>query len=129
VVVVLQFHSEVVGNLEHGDLQAEGVAGVACMEVMVRTSFSEVSKHLFSTILRPTVYFYQFHHPRLCDLLHRFPREYLLVQEIRINTKTEMGMLLLWMVWTMVAGKKVWDAGHLAENPRKECPGKQIFDC
>jgi hypothetical protein len=125
VVVVLQFHSEVVDNLEHVDLQAEGVAGVACMEVMVRTSFSEVSKYLFSTIL----YFYQLHHPRLCDLLHRFLQEYLLVQEIRINTKTEMGMLLLWMVWIMAVGKKVWDAGHLAENPRKECPGKRIFDC
>lgn len=45
-VVVLQFHSEVVGNLEHVDLQAEGVAGEACMEVTVRTSFSEVSKQL-----------------------------------------------------------------------------------
>ena len=43
--MVPQFHSEVVGNLEHVDLQAEGAAGEACMEVMVvRTSFSEVSK-------------------------------------------------------------------------------------
>ena len=39
VVVVLQFHSEVVDNHEHVDLQPEGVAGEACMEVMVRTSF------------------------------------------------------------------------------------------
>jgi hypothetical protein len=71
--------------------------------------------------------FYQFHHPHLCDLLHRFLQVYQLVQEIRINTKTEMGMLLLWMVWIMAVGKKEWDAGHLAENPRKECPvGKQI---
>jgi hypothetical protein len=54
---------------------------------------------------------------------------YLLVQEIRINIKTVTGMLLLWMVWIMAVGKKVWDAGHLVENPRKECPvGKQIFD-
>ena len=28
----------------------------------------------------------------------------------------------------MAVGKKAWDAGHLAENPRKECPvGKQIL--
>ena len=98
------------------------------MGVMVRTSFLEVSKRLVFDFLGPTVYFYQLHHPHLCDLLHRSLQVYLQVQEIRINTKTEMGMLLLWMAWIMAAGKKVWDAGHLVENPRRECPvGKQIL--
>jgi len=69
----------------------------------------------------------QLRHPYLCDLLHRFLQVYPLVQEIKINTKIEMGMLLLWMVWIMVVGKKVWDAGRLAENPRKECPVGKRF--
>ena len=46
-VVVLQFHSELVDNHGPVDFQVEGVAGEACMEVMVRTSFSEVSKGPF----------------------------------------------------------------------------------
>jgi hypothetical protein len=83
---------------------------------------------MFSTFLVPPFCFYQLHHPHQCDLLLRFLQVYLLVQEIRISTKTEMEMLLLWMVWIMAVGKKVWDAEHLVENPRKECPvGKQFF--
>jgi hypothetical protein len=121
VVVVLQFHSERVDSREHVHLQAGGVAGEACMEAMVRTS---LLSDLFFDFLLPL----QLHHPHLCDLLRRFLQVCPLVQEIRINTKTEMGMLLLWMVWIMGVGKKVWGVEHLAESLRKEClVGKEIL--